>query len=1028
MKKGIIWILVVLALVSFVNSQCTEANDDFYNDYQMEISCFNHDVILCTNKVGLRFSSVEYDCTSLDTVLGWISSDLPESYPEQCSISKFPKYKLDQYTYNVPGGEACVDEIIFFLGHYENVLQTKVVATLYEGDEVVASDEFDLTKDCNYNGPVVDNRIHCYSDGKVSLFKVNLNGITVSKIKLEKIWNDPFQLYGIFFINNFAGEICDQVGDEDNDDLADCADPDCEQEYGPVNEEGVLGVCNDYESDCADAYDNDGNGLMDCQESVCEGLPGNWEYGTQTPGKCEPEVETTCDDFYDNDYDGAIDLADPDCGGGCIFFNEHTEECYYYDSDGDWSAPITVDWEEFCDDGLDNDNDGSTDEEDLDCQDNFLDFETDCTDDISNDNDELVDCADPDCDGASCYVDGSACWNEEFCIEESCDDTIDNDGDGHSDCFDVDCSSSSHCKEEKTALIKQFGASDEISSWYGYDTEKNAQEVCLDEFGQGCSSLQSFFVFWWVDSDIDCNTPFSDYPGENLLDALIIKALCYETNCIDEIDNDNDGKVDCADEDCPNINVESSCNNNKDDDCDGSIDCYDWDCNKKTCEENDPSGFCEEEILGDFDLVDVYSISFMSEPKDLYCSHNSYVAGPVAIVGDETQDESEWDILGCCQNLDISTASDVICQENNDCEEYVDYMFVNEFNQDVDGWGETNFKQYACKYEDYEFKGKCEIPLSYIPEEGHEINCNDGQDEDEDNKTDCEDYDCHYKEECCIDSDYTPLNLELNVDDPSYYIKGNVKAWWLSWTDDWMGSAGEEMFGSRTDFCSDSSQNWAKVNSCKGPDCYLRESSCSQFEDKVTIPGLNSYDCPWGCFYGRCLTEEFCGNGIDDNGDNMTDCQDYYCDGENGCEFAKELSCFDSFDNDADNLTDCQDPDCHFWKLGVIETLCNNGNDDNCNGFIDCADDNCNEKACGKQMICSNNVCTDIKGPGQAAFQENIFVQIYSYKDFLEELNKCELKKEAGVCDIVCGTKTCIFADGGRNSCLEEGSTKCTCC
>jgi len=79
-------------------------------------------------------------------------------------------------------------------------------------------------------------------------------------------------------------------------------------------------------------------------------------------------------------------------------------------------------------------------------------------------------------------------------------------------------------------------------------------------------------------------------------------------------------------------------------------------------------------------------------------------------------------------------------------------------------------------------------------------------------------------------------------------------------------------------------------------------------------------------------------------------------------------------------------------------------------------------------MICSNNVCTDIKGPGQAAFQENIFVQIYSYKDFLEELNKCELKKEAGVCDIVCGTKTCIFADGGRNSCLEEGSTKCTCC
>lgn len=50
--------------------------------------------------------------------------------------------------------------------------------------------------------------------------------------------------------------------------------------------------------------------------------------------------------------------------------------------------------------------------------------------------------------------------------------------------------------------------------------------------------------------------------------------------CIDGVDNDGDGKIDCADADCagsPSCAVEL-CDNDKDDDQDGLIDCTDPEC------------------------------------------------------------------------------------------------------------------------------------------------------------------------------------------------------------------------------------------------------------------------------------------------------------------------------------------------------------------------------------------------------------------------------------------------------------------
>ncbi|MBU1508992.1 choice-of-anchor J domain-containing protein [Myxococcota bacterium] len=96
-------------------------------------------------------------------------------------------------------------------------------------------------------------------------------------------WEDPAELS------------CDDGFDNDFDDVADCADPDCF---------GVAGAC-DSEIACGDGLDNDGDGHIDCFDSECTG---------QAPCGVE-SGEARCTDGVDNDADGATDCADPACAG-----------------------------------------------------------------------------------------------------------------------------------------------------------------------------------------------------------------------------------------------------------------------------------------------------------------------------------------------------------------------------------------------------------------------------------------------------------------------------------------------------------------------------------------------------------------------------------------------------------------------------------------------------------------------------------------------------------------------------------------
>ena len=210
------------------------------------------------------------------------------------------------------------------------------------------------------------------------------------------------------------------------------------------------GTCvNRIEVQCFDNFDNDDNGLTDCDDPSCE---------QQVCGagcKCInlQRTESICHDGLDNEGDGKTDCADPDCSGlacraGC--------SCV---ADG---GQVEVD----CTDGVDHDLDGDADCLDLDCVGQFctppeIYFQCTaakacrcnggvqiaevgsirCADNVDNDCNGKRDCQEDSCSGSSCLTDGgTACQ----CFmggkrEYDCSNGVDDDGDLAIDCADSDC-------------------------------------------------------------------------------------------------------------------------------------------------------------------------------------------------------------------------------------------------------------------------------------------------------------------------------------------------------------------------------------------------------------------------------------------------------------------------------------------------------------------------------------------------------------------------------------------------------------
>lgn len=163
---------------------------------------------------------------------------------------------------------------------------------------------------------------------------------------------------------------------------------------------------------------------------------------------------------------------------------------------------------------------------------------------------------------------------------------------------------------------------------------------------------------------------------------------------------------------------------------------------------------------------------------------------------------------------------------------------------------------------------------------------------------------------------------------------------------------------------------------------------------------------------GGCKLEgsgtEVCDDRIDNDCNLLVDCQDPVCNGQR-CGPGKlcvgtvcacspdagssapptETNCGDGIDDDCDGFTDCEDRDCDrqacnaygrscvaqqctcFVDGGTAqqdkETLCNDGIDNDCNGATDCADTNCLRASCGANgRQCQSDGTCQCSGNGGA--------------------------------------------------------------
>jgi hypothetical protein len=141
--------------------------------------------------------------------------------------------------------------------------------------------------------------------------------------------------------------------------------------------------------------------------------------------------------------------------------------------------------------------------------------------------------------------------------------------------------------------------------------------------------------------------------------------------------------------------------------------------------------------------------------------------------------------------------------------------------------------------------------------------------------------------------------------------------------------SGEPCFDCEVEICVDGIDNDGDdLTDCADPEC---AGMCpEQCDDGYDNDGDGQVDCADLDCMGLC--PEDCTDGRDNDGDLLTDCMDPEC----ASEACAEL-CGDEQDNDGDGLTDCADPDCD----GGCDEVCDDGRDNDGDQATDCDDPEC---------------------------------------------------------------------------------------
>ena len=239
--------------------------------------------------------------------------------------------------------------------------------------------------------------------------------------------------------------------------------------------------------------------------------------------------------------------------------------------------------------------------------------------------------------------------------------------------------------------------------------------------------------------------------------------------------------------------------------------------------------------------------------------------------------------------------------------------------------------------------------------EGEDEICDDGEDNDGDGLTDCQDPDCavtvdgpicEFIETICDDDFDNDGDEHIDCDDPdcnfAQVCHGETDC-----------ADREDNDGDRLTDCQDPDCLGAHVPGAGGAvECQQPETNCTDFFDNDADLKIDCDDSD--CFDASVCdgeAEEICDDGLDNDLDKLTDCQDPECSGETGpageeCQWPDETSCADGFDNDWDGKTDCDDSNCFFdlvCQPGVgSEVVCDDLVDNDGDRLVDCQDPDCN--------------------------------------------------------------------------------------
>ena len=663
-------------------------------------------------------------------------------------------------------------------------------------------------------------------------------------------------------------------------------DSDCD-DYDPDQNTDATEICGNNEDD-------------DCDNQVDEG--------------CLPATETACDDGVDDDGDGDEDCDDADCAAEPYCQNCEVGDCCYGDTlvlelpqdsyDGylvanwdDWDGPRGIGY--YFDDMefeggageeitlqitaadfdrilylLDEDctvvaadNDGGPGEESKieytlpatgvytaivttqmpgETGDYLLELnpsppgaETNCSDNIDEDEDGLYDCDDPDC-----------AYDPACVPEEVCGNGFDDDGDGYTDCYDADCAYEAAC------LYATEACNNGIDDDWDYlvdcdDGDCGADPACLpdaevcdnqyDDDGDGAEDCD----------DPDCDAHVACAPPEI---------------CDNALDDDLDGYEDCDDPDCVNdpacVQVVEDCGNGVDDDGDSYLDCVDDDCESDpSCADEDGDGLNDDL---EFYLAERFRPELRFDSGEECNTRDSYWAVEQGLYSAEY---SVFYALAYVEDCGIEGAG----EHRGDTE----FVVVNISGSQQGGWeaekvllsshfktGSDATKWYYTQIPYFPIISvNGDHPVVYVGEDKHANYAEAGAN-----------FPDHY--DGLGDVEYAEVLADRNLgfaDNDRIEVIG-----------------GEEWFGyGPLEFCGwdESSVDANDRDDCAGSPLGILPDSGSM---------ANTYYCQLVDWSGGWL--------VDDDGDGEID---------------REVDCSDGLDNDGDGSTDCDDCDC----LGVDPLL-----------------------------------------------------------------------------------------------------------